>query len=323
MRILAEFWADLRFAARLLRRSPGFTFVAVSSLALGIGGATAIFTVTDAVVLKSLPVRAPGQLYIAQVEDASGSSSRFSYPLFEQARDVVHGSADMCVSSSVVRMLITEGAAAAPRPDDIGRVQLVSGEYFSVLGTRPQVGRLLEPADNRSIGAHPVAVLSDAFWARRFGRRPDIVNRLITVNGAALTVIGVTPPGFFGTVADNRPDVWVPVMMQSVVRYANNADVENGDLRPAVGSAAGGRMADRRAPRPHRPRPSCRSQTYSPACCNSSSPRGLATARIRTCAGVCRPGMSSSRQAATGCRGCGSSCSPRLRCCSPWSACCW
>ncbi len=230
MRILAEFWADLRFAARLLRRSPGFTFVAVSSLALGIGGATAIFTVTDAVVLKSLPVRAPGQLYIAQVEDASGSSSRFSYPLFEQARDVVHGSADMCVSSSVVRMLITEGAAAAPRPDDIGRVQLVSGEYFSVLGTRPQVGRLLEPADNRSIGAHPVAVLSDAFWARRFGRRPDIVNRLITVNGAALTVIGVTPPGFFGTVADTRADVWVPVMMQSVVRYANNADVENGDL---------------------------------------------------------------------------------------------
>ena len=123
MRILAEFWADLRFAARLLRRSPGFTFVAVSSLALGIGGATAIFTVTDAVVLKSLPVRAPGQLYIAQVDDASGNSSRFSYPLFEQARDVVHGSADMCVSSSVVRMLITEGAAAAPRPDDIGRVQ--------------------------------------------------------------------------------------------------------------------------------------------------------------------------------------------------------
>ena len=230
MRILAEFWADLRFAARLLRRSPGFTFVAVSSLALGIGGATAIFTVTDAVVLKSLPVRAPGQLYIAQVDDASGSSSRFSYPLFEQARDVVHGSADMCVSSSVVRMLITEGAAAAPRPDDIGRVQLVSGEYFSVLGTRPQVGRLLEPADNRSIGAHPVAVLSDAFWARRFGRRPDIVNRLITVNGAALTVIGVTPPGFFGTVADTRADVWVPVMMQSVVRYANNADVEDGDL---------------------------------------------------------------------------------------------
>jgi predicted permease len=231
MRILAEFWADVRFAARLLRRSPGFTFVAVSSLALGIGGATAIFTVTDAVVLKSLPVREPGQLYIAQVEDASGSSSRFSYPLFEQAREVVRGSAPMCASSSIVRMLITDGAAAVPRPDDIGRVQLVSGEYFAVLGTRPQVGRLFEPRDNRSIGAHPVAVLSDAFWARRFGRRPDIVNRLVTVNGTALTVIGVTPPGFFGTVADTRPDVWVPVMMQSVVRYANNADVDNGDLR--------------------------------------------------------------------------------------------
>ena len=197
----------------------------------------------------------------------------------------MHGSADMCVSSSVVRMLITEGAAAAPRPDDIGRVQLVSGEYFSVLGTRPQVGRLLEPADNRSIGAHPVAVLSDAFWARRFGRRPDIVNRLITVNGAALTVIGVTPPGFFGTVADTRPDVWVPVMMQSVVRYANNADVEDGDLRqpwvPQPEVAWLTIVVRARTDRGRMP-----SQTYSPACCNSSSPRGRATARIRTSAGA-------------------------------------
>ena len=232
MRILAEFWADLRFAARLLRRSPGFTFVAVSSLALGIGAATAIFTVTDAVVVKALPVRAPEQLYVAQVSELTGSSGRFLYPLFERARESVHGLADVSASSSVVRMLITEGPAAAPTPDDVGRVQLVSGEYFAVLGTSPQVGRLLGPSDNRSLGAHPVAVLSDAFWARRFGRRPDMVNRSITVNGAALTVIGVTPPGFFGTVADSRPDVWLPVMMQGVVRYANNADVEDdGDLR--------------------------------------------------------------------------------------------
>ncbi len=231
MRVLAEFWADMRFAVRLLRRSPGFTFVAVSSLALGIGAATAIFTVTDAIVIKALPVRAPGQLYVAEISGADTGTARFSYPLFERARGAVHGVADLSVSSSVVRMLVTDGPAAAPTPDDVGRVQLVSGEYFAVLGTTAQVGRLLGPSDNRTLDAHPVAVLSDAFWTRRFGRRPDIVNRSITVNGAALTVIGVTAPGFFGTVADTRPDVWLPVMMQSAVRYANNADVEDGDLR--------------------------------------------------------------------------------------------
>ena len=119
MRVLAEFWADMRFAVRLLRRSPGFTFVAVSSLALGIGAATAIFTVTDAIVIKALPVRAPGQLYVAEISGADTDTARFSYPLFERARGAVHGVADLSVSSSVVRMLVTDGPAAAPTPDDV------------------------------------------------------------------------------------------------------------------------------------------------------------------------------------------------------------
>ena len=231
MQVLAELWADLRYAARLLRRSPGFTVAAVSSLALGIGAATAIFTVIDAVVVRALPVRAPSDLYIAQVMAGPDRSPRFSYPLFERARDTLRGVADVCASSSVARMLVTEGAAAAPGSEDVARVQLVSGEYFAVLGTRAQVGRLLTPQDNRSVGAHPVAVLSDAFWTRRFGRRADILNRPLAVNGSSFVIVGVTAPGFFGTVADSRPDVWVPVMMQSTVKYANNADVENGDLR--------------------------------------------------------------------------------------------
>src|SRR3954470_14680764 len=147
MRILAEFWADLRFAARVLRRSPAFAVVAVSSLALGIGAATAIFTVTDAVVVKALPIRAPGELYVAQVSPVTDTSTRFSYPLFERARDAAHGAAGLCASSSVTRMLITEGTAATPTPDAVGRVQLVSGEYFTVLGAMPQLGRLLGPSD--------------------------------------------------------------------------------------------------------------------------------------------------------------------------------
>src|SRR4051812_19744784 len=231
MQVLAELWADLRFSTRLLRRSPGFAIAAVSSLALGIGAATAIFTVVDAVVVRALPVRSPSDLYIAEVKAGPDTSSRFSYPLFERARDTLRGVADVCASSSIARMLVTEGAATAPGSEDVARVQLVSGEYFAVLGTRAQVGRLLTPQDNRSVGAHPVAVLSDAFWTRRFGRRADILNRPLAVNGSSFVIVGVTAPGFFGTVADSRPDVWVPVMMQSAVKYANNASVENGDIR--------------------------------------------------------------------------------------------
>jgi predicted permease len=231
IRLLLDLFADLRFAARLLRRTPGFTVVAVSSLALGIGGATAIFTVMDAVVVKALPVRSPSELYIAQVQSVGGTSTRFSFPLFERARDTLNGVAEVSASSYLARMVVTDAAGAAPRPDDVARVQLVSGEYFALLGTRPQIGRLLTPADNRSLGAHPVAVVSDGFWTRRFGRRPDVINRQISVNGATFTIVGVTAPGFFGTVADSRPDVWVPVMMQSAVKYAYNADVDDGDIR--------------------------------------------------------------------------------------------
>ena len=231
IRLLHDLLADLRFAARLLRRTPGFTLVAVSSLALGIGAATAIFTVIDAVVVKALPVRSPSELYLAQVKALGGSSPRFSYPLFERARDTLKGVAGLSASSAVARMIVTDTRGAAPRPDDVARVQLVSGEYFALLGTRPQLGRLLTPADNRSLGAHPVAVVSDGFWTRRFGRRADIINRQISVNGASFTIVGMTPPGFFGTVADSRPDVWVPVMMQTAVKYANNASVEDGDIR--------------------------------------------------------------------------------------------
>jgi predicted permease len=233
LRLSLDLLADLRFAARLLRRTPGFTLVAVSSLALGIGAATAIFTVIDAVVVKALPVRSPSELYIAQVYALGGSSTRFSYPLFERARDALRGRADLSASSNVARMLVTDAVGAVPRPDDVARVQLVSGEYFALLGTRPHLGRLLTPADNRSLGVHPVAIVSDGFWTRRFGRRADVINRQISVNGAPFTIVGVSPPGFFGTVADSRPDVWVPVMMQSAVKYVNNASVEDGDIRQA------------------------------------------------------------------------------------------
>jgi predicted permease len=231
IRVFADGWADLRFAARVLRRGPGFALAAILSLGLGIGAATAIFTVLDAVVLRTLPVHAPSELYLARIAAGQENSSRFSYPLFERARDTLAHVASLSASSSIARMLVTESGASVPGTQDVARVQLVSGEYFGVLGATPQLGRLLIAEDNRSLGAHPVAVISDGYWTRRFGRRPDILNRAISVNGAAFTIVGVTAPGFFGIVADSRPDVWVPIMMQSAVRYANNADIEDGDIR--------------------------------------------------------------------------------------------
>src|SRR6185436_3733155 len=140
MTLVTEFFNDLRYGARLLRRSFGFTLVAVLSLGLGIGGATAVFSLVNAIVLRMLPVPDPQQLYQVDVSRRGQDYGQlFSAPTFQAARDQVAGR----------------------------NVQLVSGEYFSALRQRPQLGRLFTGADNRVVGEHPVAVVSDTYWKRR------------------------------------------------------------------------------------------------------------------------------------------------------------
>jgi predicted permease len=230
MRTLLEFGRDIRFGFRLLLRSTGFTTTAVLSLALGIGGAAAVFTLVNAIVLRTLPVPEPHQLYLARVQrlDRNTHGELFSAPLFEQARDQIAAKAagELMATTSVTGMALQpDGEAVATR----GNVQLVSGEFFSVLGQEPQFGRLFTPGDNRAIGAHPVAVISDAYWRRAFASAPDVVGRRLTINGTSLAVVGVTRPGFFGTSLSLRgPDVWIPFTMQSVVRYASNASSGSG-----------------------------------------------------------------------------------------------
>src|SRR4029077_9568062 len=131
------------------------------------------------------------------------------------------GTAELMALTSVSGMsLRPDGEGVATR----GNVQLVSGEFFDVLRQQPQFGRLLTPADNVTVGAHPVAVVSDAYWRRALGGTPDAVGRELAVNGAGFTIVGITRPGFFGTlVALRGPDVWIPLQMQSVTRYAQNA----------------------------------------------------------------------------------------------------
>jgi predicted permease len=220
---------DLRFGARLLRRNPGFTSAAVLSLALGIGGATAVFTLVNAIVLRTLPVPEPQQLYraVTQAVESRGHGDLFSVPLFQAARaEVASTSGELAAATGIAGMqLQPDGEAIAAR----GNVQLVSGEFFALLRAQPQLGRLIAPSDSVTVGAHPVVVLSDAYWRRTFAASADAVGRRLSVNGATLTIIGVTRPGFFGTMLSLRgPDAWVPIMMQPAVRYASNASSGDG-----------------------------------------------------------------------------------------------
>jgi predicted permease len=223
MNIVSEFFRDFRFGARLLRRSAGFTFIAVVSLGLGIGGATAVFTLVNAVVLRSLPVPEPHQLFRAQ-SHAPGQDygELFSAPMFEQLRaEVAPRGVELFAATSPNGVnLQPAGEAVQAR----GSAQLVSGEYFGALRQRAQFGRLLGPDDNRVLGGHPVAVISDGYWRRRLNGQPDAIGRHLTINGATFTIVGITTPTFFGTTLSLRaPDVWIPFMMQPAVRYSANA----------------------------------------------------------------------------------------------------
>ena len=230
-RMLSEFLKDTRYGARLLRRNPGFAAVAVLSLGLGIGGATAVFTLVNAIVLRTLPVPDPQQLFQARAASTGNNHANlFSGPTFEQARDeLAPRRVELFAASSVAGMQLQPDGDAVP---ERGNVQLVSGEYFTALRQQPQLGRLLTASDNTAVGAHPVAVVSDGFWRRRLNAMPDVVGHPLAINGATFTIVGVARPRFFGTTLSLRaPDAWVPYMMQPVVRYSQNASNNGGDTR--------------------------------------------------------------------------------------------
>lgn len=204
---------DIRYAFRILLKNPGFTFVVVLMLALGIGANAAIFSVTDKVLLQSLPVRDPDELVVFSAydpQDGPQFESSFSYAMYQDLRD----------RNDVFSGVITRGSAQmnVSYADQNERVrgELVSGNFFDVLGVRPWAGRLFTQNDDVNPGAHPVAVLSYTFWERRFGKDPNIIGQTILVNEHPLTVVGVTPPGFYGINLSDNPDVRVPIMMTPV-----------------------------------------------------------------------------------------------------------
>lgn len=211
--LVTEITNDVKYALRILAKNPGFTFVVVLTLALGIGANAAIFSVTDKVLLQSLPVRDPDQLVVLSAynpQDGPEFESSFSYAMYKDLRD----------RNDVFSGVITRGSAQmnVSYADQNERVrgELVSGNFFEVLGVRPWAGRLFTQNDDLNPGAHPVAVLSYTFWERRFGKNPNIIGQTILVNEHALTVVGVTPPGFYGINLSDNPDVRVPIMMTPV-----------------------------------------------------------------------------------------------------------
>jgi len=231
---------DLRYAARGIRRNPGFALVIILSLAFGIGANTAIFSVLNSVLLLPLPVAHPEELYALDItESRFRAPQRFSYPLFEQMRGVAgDGIAAMSRVARMYSRLSGEGE------QDITRVQLVSGEFFDVLGLTPAQGRFLAPSDNRTIGMHPVAVVSHAFWQRRLGGSGDVLGRMISLNGAHFTIVGVPPAGFNGLWLESPVDVWIPLMMQAAAHYQQNFSSSNADEDKPWPNQAGIRWLD-------------------------------------------------------------------------------
>ena len=209
---------DLRYAVRTLLRSPGFTATALLSIALGIGATTAIFSLVDRVLLRSLAIPNPEQLVsLAWKGNALamgwGTGYVMSYPM---CRDLE--SAGAVFDGAFCRHPATVNFSIGDRHDPV-LAEVVTGSYFPVLAVRPALGRLIDPSDDVTPGGHPVAVLSYAHWQNRLGGASDIVGRTVLVNNYPMTVIGVAPESFSGVDPHAPPDLWIPATM--AVQAAN------------------------------------------------------------------------------------------------------
>lgn len=200
--------STLRFAARQLIRARTATVVIVCTLALGMGANVSMFALVDAVLLRRPPARKPDRLaWITAVREHDRSPQNISYPDYRDVRASARSFGDVF---GYTRASLSIGGDAPERV----RGEVVTGNYFTVLGTRPQQGRLLDARDDGAPGTNFVAVISDGFWRRRFGANPRVVDSTITINGQVFTIVGVAPPGFDGIEIDDAPQsLWLPMSM--------------------------------------------------------------------------------------------------------------
>jgi predicted permease len=211
-RWIRDFLYDLRFSARSFLRSPGFTAATLLSLALGIGATTAIYSLVDQVILHALPVREPERLVLVdwkgdQVAGGFGTWNLMSYPMYRDLQQQTR-----FFDGVLCRAEIDVNLAAGGDPKSVAG-EIVSGNYFSVLGIGPALGRVIEEPDDAAPGASPVVVLSNDFWQAEFGGAADIVGRKVLISQHPMTVIGVAAAGFHGIDVGAVPALWIPTSM--------------------------------------------------------------------------------------------------------------
>ena len=226
---------DIQYGVRMLLKKPGFTLVAVITLALGVGANTAIFSVTDKLLLRSLPVTEPQQLFFITSVSVSPHfvSNAFSYPVFNDYR------AQASVFSGLLAFNKTQLELATS--DGIERIdsEYVSGNYFDVLGIKAARGRTFSPDEDKTPGTQPVVVVSDTFSRKHFAAQ-DPIGQKITVNGFPLTVVGVAPQNFTGMVLEEPTQLWVPVLMHPQLSQSKLIEKRNSAILQLLGRVKSG-----------------------------------------------------------------------------------
>src|SRR5215475_4530386 len=230
---------DLRFGVRRLIKTPGFALIAILSLALGIGANTAVFSLVNIILFRPLPVSNPGEVVSVSVVGKDGQLAAFSYPNYLDFRDRNEVLSGLLASRFMGLSLSRNGNNEKIWGD------LVSGNYFDVLGVKPALGRTFLPEEDKTRLSHPVAVISHSLWQTRFGGDPSVVDSDVLINGRKFKVIGVAPSGFKGTEVIYTPEIYVPLAMQKWIEpesnYLDRRDSSNlfavGRLKPGVSAA--------------------------------------------------------------------------------------
>src|SRR5438067_2986765 len=221
---MPELYQDVRYGLRMLAKTPGFTAIAILTLALGIGANTAIFSLLNQILLRRLPVENPQELVVLKspgpkhghVWSDGDDSEIFSYPLYKGLAK------NTTVFDGVLAGYEFSASIASHGQTDRGSGELVTGNYFEVLGVRPALGRVLSAADDDVQGAHPVLVLSHAYWRQHFGGETGVLNHTILVNNTEMTIVGVAQAGFSGIQVGQTPDIFVPSTMKGQMTPIRN-----------------------------------------------------------------------------------------------------
>lgn len=223
---IETFWQDLRFASRMLRKQPGFTAMAIFSLALGIGANSAVFTIVNDLLLKNLPVADPASLVSFGKAEGGGVQGGISgnldilpYQLYQRLAAQHQFFEGICAYGSFP-IFVNVLPAAQGGPSGRAQGALVTGDYFSVLGVTTPLGRPLDVSDASAPSLQPVAVISYDYWQRAMGADPSAIGRSVNLNGVLYTIVGVAPQGFYGvTLGAEPPDFWIPLTMQAELMH--------------------------------------------------------------------------------------------------------